>query len=212
VTPPPEKSAQNPAGAVPENRGGGGDPADPPLDLEAVRARDPDALAALFERYFDRLYGMVYRMLGDRGATEEALQEIFLKVHRGAPSLDPSRDPGPWLVTIAANTVRDLWRSSAFRFERASSSLDSDPTYADRLPSNARDPEGDALTAERAEIVQRAIQSLRPTFREIVILREYEGLSYEQIAAITGENQTAVRKRYSRALDELGRYIVKAGL
>ena len=80
------------------------------------------------------------------------------------------------------------------------------------LPSNARAPEGDALTAERAEIVQRAIQSLRPTFREIVILREYEGLSYEQIAAITGENQTAVRKRYSRALDELGRYIVKAGL
>ena len=60
--------------------------------------------------------------------------------------------------------------------------------------------------------MQRAIQSLRPTFREIVILREYEGLSYEQIAAITGENQTAVRKRYSRALDELGRYIVKAGL
>lgn len=209
VTPQPEKSAQAPAGSVPKNRGSGAEPA---LDLEAVRNRDPEALAALFERYFDRLYGMVYRMLGDRGATEEALQEIFLKVHRGAPSLDPARDPGPWLITIAANTVRDLWRSSAYRFEKASSSLDSDPGYAESLPSSAPDPEKDTLTAERAEIVQRAIQSLRPSFREIVILREYEGLSYDQIAAITGENPTAVRKRYSRALDELGRYVTKAGL
>jgi RNA polymerase sigma-70 factor, ECF subfamily len=166
----------------------------------------------LFERYFDRLYGMVFRMLGDRGATEEALQEIFLKVHRGAPSLDPARDPGPWLITIAANTVRDLWRSSAYRFERASSSLEADQGLVDQLPSSAPDPEKDTLTAERAEIVQRAIQSLRPSFREIVILREYEGLSYDQIAAITGENPTAVRKRYSRALDELGRYVTKAGL
>jgi len=198
------------------DRGASGSPAvgsqESRLDLEAVRNRDPEALAMLFERYFDRLYGMVFRMLGDRGATEEALQEIFLKVHRGAPSLDPARDPGPWLITIAANTVRDLWRSSAYRFERASSSLEADPGYAEQLPSSAPDPEKDTLTAERAEIVQRAIQSLRPSFREIVILREYEGLSYDQIAAITGENPTAVRKRYSRALDELGRYVTKAGL
>jgi RNA polymerase sigma-70 factor (ECF subfamily) len=169
-------------------------------------------LAALFERYFDRLYAMVYRMLGDRGAAEEALQEIFLKVHRGAPSLDPGRDPGPWLITIAANTVRDLWRSSAYRFERASSSLDADPGYTEKLASSAPDPERDTLTAERAEIVQRAIQSLKPSFREVVVLREYEGMSYDEIAAITGENATAVRKRYSRALDELGRYVTKAGL
>jgi len=213
---PPEKTTQPPAGSVRTDRGASGSPAvgsqESRLDLEAVRNRDPEALAMLFERYFDRLYGMVFRMLGDRGATEEALQEIFLKVHRGAPSLDPARDPGPWLITIAANTVRDLWRSSAYRFERASSSLEADPGYAEQLPSSAPDPEKDTLTAERAEIVQRAIQSLRPSFREIVILREYEGLSYDQIAAITGENPTAVRKRYSRALDELGRYVTKAGL
>jgi len=213
---PPEKTTQPPAGSVRTDRGASGSPAvgsqESRLDLEAVRNRDPEALAMLFERYFDRLYGMVFRMLGDRGATEEALQEIFLKVHRGAPSLDPARDPGPWLITIAANTVRDLWRSSAYRFERASSSLEADPGYAEQLPSSAPDPEKDTLTAERAEIVQRAIQSLRPSFREIVVLREYEGLSYDQIAAITGENPTAVRKRYSRALDELGRYVTKAGL
>jgi RNA polymerase sigma-70 factor, ECF subfamily len=218
VTLPHDKSTQKASASVPENRSRGGAAADggaseePPLDLEAVRARDPAALAALFERYFDRLYAMVYRMLGDRGAAEEALQEIFLKVHRGAPSLDPGRDPGPWLITIAANTVRDLWRSSAYRFERASSSLDADPGYTEKLASSAPDPERDTLTAERAEIVQRAIQSLKPSFREVVVLREYEGMSYDEIAAITGENATAVRKRYSRALDELGRYVTKAGL
>src|SRR5688572_14125754 len=69
------------------------EPSLPLLDLDGVRRRDPDALAALFDRYFDRLYAVVYRMLGNRAETEDAIQEVFLKVHRGAPSLDPARDP-----------------------------------------------------------------------------------------------------------------------
>src|SRR5688572_19318137 len=95
------------------------EPSLPALDLDGVRRRDPDALAALFDRYFDRLYAVVYRMLGNRAETEDAIQEVFLKVHRGAPSLDATRDPGPWLITIAANVSRDRWRSGASRLDRA---------------------------------------------------------------------------------------------
>jgi len=173
------------------------------LDLEGVRRRDPAAMADLFERYFDRLFGLVHRMLGDRDAAQDAVQEVFLKVHRGAPSLDPGRDPGPWLMMIATNVCRDHWRSGAHRMARASRSIDADPGVPETLTRGTNDPERDALAAERAAGVQGALSKLSPPLREVILLREYEGLGYDQIAAITSANEAAVRKRYSRALAQL---------
>jgi len=97
--------------------GSGRPPAAPELvaELERVRAREPEALAAFFERHFDRVYGLVYRLLGDRTIAEDMTQEVFLKVHRAAHQIDPARDPVPWLVTIAHNACRDLWRSNAWK-------------------------------------------------------------------------------------------------
>src|SRR5262245_39343034 len=122
---------------------GGPPSAAPPgaLDLEGVRRRDPEALAALFERHFDRVYGFVYRLLGDRAAAEDMTQEVFLKVHRAAHQLDPARDPGPWLATIATNACRDHWRSSAHRMARHSGSIDAEPAVALRLATVAGEPE-----------------------------------------------------------------------
>lgn len=182
------------------------------LDLDGVRRRDPDALAALFDRYFDRLYAVAYRMLGNRTEAEDAIQEVFLKVHRGAPSLDPGRDPGPWLITIAANVCRDRWRSGASRLDRASSSIDSNPGLRDSLSHGGSSPERDLLAAERGERVREAILKLKPESREVIVLREYEGLGYDRIAEILGIQEAAVRKRFSRALDELGRHVNEAGL
>ena len=184
----------------------------PGLDLAGVQRRDPDALAALFDRYFDRLYAVVYRLLGNRDAAEDALQDVFLKIHRGAPTLDPARDPGPWLVTIAANVVRDRWRSGAHRLARASRSIEEQPAIGELLTRGTHDPERDLVLRERAALVQSAITKLKPDYREVLVLREYEGLSYDQIASITGVNETAVRKRFSRALEELGRHLKKAEL
>ena len=189
--------------------------ADPPLDLEGVRQRDPMALAALFDRYFDRLYAVVYRILMNRAEAEDAIQEVFLKVHRGAPSLDPARDPLPWLVTIAANVSRDRWRSGSSRLDRASTSFDSNPGLRETLPGpdgGGSNPERDLLTRERAERVREAIAKLKPESREVIVLREFEGMGYDRIAEILGVNEAAVRKRFSRALDELGRHVNEADL
>ena len=173
------------------------------LDLDAVRRRDPDALGTLFERYFDRVFGLVYRMLGNRQAAEDAVQDVFLKIHRGAPSLDPTRDPGPWLMTIAVNVCRDHWRSSAQRMARASHSIDAVPGTESGLPVSTNDPERAALASERAAHVQAALLRLSPQLREVIVLREYEDLEYSQIAAITAASEVAVRKRFSRALAHL---------
>ena len=84
----------------------------PPPDLSretllAVRRRDPEALAALFEHSFDRLYGLAQRMLGDRAAAEDVMQETYLRMHRAAATIDVERDPLPWLKSITANLCRD---------------------------------------------------------------------------------------------------------
>ena len=182
------------------------------LDLEAVRRRDPEALGSLFDRHFDRLFAVVHRMLGNRAAAEDAIQEVFLKVHRGAPTLDPGRDPGPWLTAIAVNVCRDRWRSGANRLERASSSIEGNPGLRESLTRGTHDPERDLLAGERVAAVQAAIRGLREPHREVILLREYEGLGYEQIAEIVGVNEPAVRKRYSRALEELGAILKDKGL
>lgn len=187
-------------------------PGPPAVLLEGVRRRDPASLDAFFELYFDRVYAIVARLLGNRTAAEDAAQEVFLKIHRAAHTIDPGRDPGPWVATIAANVCRDFWRSSPYRMARRSASIDDTPGLADRLTSDAADPEEDALAAERARLVREAVLELKDDYREVVVLRDYDGRSYEEIAAAAGANETAVRKRYSRALAELGRILRKKGL
>lgn len=173
-------------------------------ELEGVRARDPEALAAFFERHFDRIYGLVYRLLGDPTLAEDMTQEVFLKVHRAAHQIDPTRDPLPWLVTIAHNACRDLWRSSAWKLTRRASSLDGDSPLAETLSRGTNDPERDALARERERLVQEALLKLPEPLRVAIVLHDYQGLGHDQIAAITGANHAAVRKRYSRALAALG--------
>src|SRR5439155_594675 len=109
-------AAPPPAGASPASLRTGDAP--DRAELERVRARDPEALESFFERYFDRVYGLVFRLLGDRTLAEDMTQEVFLKVHRAAHQLDPGRDPAPWIMTIAHNACRDLWRSNAWKLAR----------------------------------------------------------------------------------------------
>ncbi len=181
-------------------------------DLAGLRRREPEALAAFFELHFDRVYALVYRLLGDRHSAQDAAQEVFLKVHRAAHTLDPDRDPEPWVTTIAYNVCRDFWRSGAYRLSRQAVSID-DPEHGDRsLASRSDDPERALIQAERRDLVQKAIGMLQEPLRAVVVLREYQGLSYEEIASVTETTPVAARKRYSRALAELGRILDKEAL
>jgi RNA polymerase sigma-70 factor (ECF subfamily) len=164
-------------------------------------------MAALFEAYFDRVYGLVYRLLGDRPAAEDMTQEVFLKVHRAAHQLDPARDPGPWLTAIAYNACRDFWRSAAYRISRRSGSIEGDPVVAGRLTGGGNEPERELLARERRDLVLEAIRRLPEPLREAVILYDYQGLSHQEIADMMGINHAAARKRYSRALTALGKML-----
>ena len=176
----------------------------PPLAvLEGVRDREPAALGEFFEHYFDLVFGLVMRMLGNRAAAEDVTQDVFYKVHRSAHQLDVHRDPAPWLATIATNACRDLWRSGADRMSRRSGSIDDDPVLAGRLTGGANEPERDALASERQRRVQQAVAALPESLRVPIVLHDYQGLSHQEIATMLGIGHDAARKRYSRALTAL---------
>ena len=184
----------------------GREPAIPPPprgELERVRARQPEALAALFERYIGLVYGLAFRLMGERSLAEDVTQDVFLKVHRAAHRLDPDRDPAAWLTVITTNTCRDVWRSGAYRMTRSSQPVEEDAEGAPALSRGTNDPEDDALAAERERLVQDAIRRLPESLRVPVVLHDYQGLSHEEIADMLGIQHAAARKRYSRALAAL---------
>jgi RNA polymerase sigma-70 factor (ECF subfamily) len=174
-----------------------------PQELERVRMRDPQALGRFFDAVFPRIYGLLFRLLGNQAEAEDATQEVFVKVHRAIDRLDPERDPSPWLTTIAYNVCRDRWRSAGEKMNRQSVSMDEQPALAGQLRQAGPTPEDDLMASERERLVQRAIDRLPPPQREVVVLHDYEGLSHEEVAGILGASHVAVRKRYSRALAQL---------
>ncbi len=172
--------------------------------LERVRTRDPEAMGAFYDRYLDLVFGLAWRMLGDRTLAEDTASEVFLKVHRAADRLDPTRDPAPWLVTITTNVCRDLWRSSAYRMSRRAADVN-DPAAAASLSSGRNDPEQDALRSERERLVQAALLELPEPLRTTIVLHDYQGLDHRQVAEVLHIAHDAARKRYSRALAALER-------
>jgi len=171
--------------------------------LERVTTRDSHALGMLFEFYFERIYALAYRLLGDHAGAEDVAQDVFRKVYRAADQLDPSREPGPWLMSITHNVCRDYWRSRGYKLSRRTSSMDEHESLMATLPSPTDNPEQSTLKRERERQVQDAIMKLSEPLREVVVLHDYRGLSHEEIAATVGASYAAVRKRYSRALAKL---------
>jgi RNA polymerase sigma-70 factor (ECF subfamily) len=172
--------------------------------LERVRAREPEAMGQFYDRYLELVFGLAWRLLGDRTLAEDVTSEVFLKVHRAADRLDPARDPAPWLTTITTNVCRDLWRSGAYRTSRRAADVD-DPISAARLSTGRNDPEADALSSERERLVQAALLELAEPLRTTIVLHGYQGLDHRQVAEVLHIAHDAARKRYSRALAALER-------
>ena len=192
---------------TPETGGGrpaGGATAPTPDVLRGVQRRDPAAMTAFFEGCFDTVYGLAFRMLGERASAEDLTHEVFLRVHRSAETIDPERDPLPWLRTITANLCRDHWRSFESKVRTRSVPIEDHAEEGVALRNGGPTPEAHALAGERERLVQRAIGELPEQLREVVVLRDYEGLDHESIADVVGASGAAVRKRYSRALAMLG--------
>jgi RNA polymerase sigma-70 factor (ECF subfamily) len=165
---------------------------------------DPEALARFYELYFERVYGYVRRMLSEDHTAEDVTQDVFMHVQRSVKSYDPERELDPWVFTIATNKVRDHWRSRRHRDNLSETSLDDADTRFHPIAPR-RGPLPALENAELGRLLEHAIAELPESMRSALVLRYFEGLSFERIAQMFDRNEAAVRKRYSRALDELRR-------
>lgn len=173
------------------------------LDLERARARESEALGRFFDCYFDRAYGLIFRLCGDRAVAEDLTQETFLKVHRALDTLDASRDPWPWVATIAANTCRDHWSSSPSRLRRASQSIEEAHLLRDARPG----PDDALEQAEQAALVRRALEEIPPPARAVVLLHDWQGFSHDEIAEMLGRSHGAIRQQYRRAIAAIAKVL-----
>lgn len=162
---------------------------------------DPRAFTALVQRFELRLLNFVHRMIGDRERAEDLVQEAFVRVHRHLHEYDPSRRFSTWLYTIAKNLARNELRNRARKplWFPESSGPPETAAVAFNVPDGRMAPDRLFEQRELRSLVDRSVASLAPHHREVFVLREVEGLSYEAIASIVGANLGTVKSRLNRA-------------
>jgi RNA polymerase sigma-70 factor, ECF subfamily len=179
--------------------------------MEKVRRRDPQALGAFFDRYFDLIHGLVYRLVGRPEHVEDVCQDVFLRVHGGLTRFDTTRDPAPWLATIVGNACREHWRGKHVRARQRSVSISEIGDWEARHPRSGSNPEADLLRDERDRRVRQAILDLPEPLREVVLLHDFQELSHREIAEVLGASHDSIRKRHSRAIARLGKTLKDEG-
>jgi RNA polymerase sigma-70 factor (ECF subfamily) len=143
------------------------------------------ALASLYERYRNRVFGYLAKEMRDREAAEDVFQEVWVKVMQGMGSYDADRGPfRAWLFRIAANAAVDRRRRDAVRLgDELDTPLDNgEGRRADLLPSEGPDPERLSASHEAGAALGRGIEKLDARQRTAVLLRHQQGLSYPEIA------------------------------
>ena len=161
--------------------------------LSSFLAGRQDAFDPLVRRHEDRIFGLAYRMLSDRGDALEAVQETFIAAFRRAASFRGDSSFGTWLYSIGTNTCRDMIR------KRKRIAV---PT------ENLPEPAGtDAAVDERVALrldVSEALAKLPEDYREAVALYDLGGVPYDEIARLTGGPVGTVKSRISRGRRLLG--------
>jgi RNA polymerase sigma-70 factor (ECF subfamily) len=179
-------------------------PSDEMLVRQARNGR-VDAFEILVERYRQRLYAYIGRMVGNPSEAEDLFQDTFMKVYH---HLDGFRDEGrfrPWLYRIATNTCRDHLRRRKLRraFSLDARMSPEDLSLGDRLASNAPNPEEKAAEAELAQRLAAAVQKLSPRHRAVFLMARYDGMSYDEIAHSLKIPVGTVKSRMNKAVNTL---------
>lgn len=178
-------------------------------------ARDERAFNELVQAYGRRVSGLVFRMLGNRAEAEDLTQEVFVQVFKAIGSFRGDSKLSTWIYRIAVNLCKNRTKYLRVRHAGEQDELEA---VAERVPlgeatrANVAQIErpDEAMAGRQVEkIVQDAIARIDPTFRECLVLRDVEELSYEEIGEITGLPPGTVKSRIFRARAQLKEMVEK---
>ena len=170
--------------------------------IERFKQGDPSAFEAIVRKHQDRIYNLCRYMLQDPRNAQDAAQDVFLKAYRAFKHFRPDFSIYTWLYRIAVNTCLDYQKKS-----RREVSM-SEP-LAEDLPSDEPFPEQLYESREITAVIQLALQKLPKKLSAAIVLREIEGLSYNQIADVLRTSVGTVKSRISRAREELRHLLQK---
>jgi RNA polymerase sigma-70 factor (ECF subfamily) len=172
-----------------------------PTDEELIsRFQNGDAYAfdLLVRRYKDPLLNFIYRFLGDLVEAEDIVQETFYRVYKNKHYYKEVAKFSTWIYTIAGNLAKTELRR---RKRRKVFSIHKETSTEKELelPDLKSDPEKEVNTVVTEKIIQKAITNLPQKFREVIVLRDIQGFSYEEISSIIKVPLGTVKSRVNRA-------------
>jgi RNA polymerase sigma-70 factor, ECF subfamily len=184
------------------------------LDDSAVVARflegEKRAFAELVERYQTRLLNFVYRTTGDRERAEDLVQETFIRVYRHIHRFDQTKKFSTWIYTIASNLAKNELRNRSrnplvlFQTIKKNWTADERPL---EWEDNTYRPDDLFRKRHLKQLVDTVVEDLPVHHRQVFVLREMEGKTYEEIAEITGCNLGTVKSRLNRARNNFAQLI-----
>jgi RNA polymerase sigma factor (sigma-70 family) len=165
----------------------------------AVKAGELEQLSVLFERHHASLFGFFYRMTGERAASEDLVQEVFLRMLRYRDTFHRESQFRGWMYQIARNL-----RIDDLRKRQSEVSLSREPTE-NRSGGSAWKTD----CSEYSILLEQALLALPNEKREVLVLARYQEMKYEEIADLLGIGVGAVKVRVHRAMKELRELVLK---
>lgn len=180
--------------------------------IKRVLKGDTEAFSALVTEYQSPVYNLALRMLGNREDAEDIAQESFIKAYNSLSSFKGTASFQSWLLRIVTNTCLDELRKSKNR-RTVSLSVENEDEQTEELDIADTSLSPDALLDRKltAESVQRGIKELSPEFRAVLLLREINGLSYDEIGKTLGLEAGTVKSRIARARKKLCEFLIRDG-
>ncbi|MCX5819250.1 MAG: sigma-70 family RNA polymerase sigma factor [Deltaproteobacteria bacterium] len=171
--------------------------------MARVARGDRRAFTSLVQRHQQHILNLIYRSLGDRAQAEDVAQEVFLRIWRAAEGYEPKAKFTTWVYRIAVNLCLDAIKSAHYRQSFVHPEGGSESPAEHEVPVGegygAPSPEELLLAAEESHRIFAALKSLPANQRLAVVLKKFDGLSYDDIGRIMGCSKSAVESLLVRA-------------
>src|SRR5437762_5648076 len=184
------------------------------LFVSRLKANEDAAYDELVRTYSGPIYHVAYRMTGDAAEASDAVQDIFLKIFRNIGGFKGEAALKTWIFKIAFSEILNRLRWWKRRYRYATVSLDDQPNgvgtgAAHTVASSSPTPEQALQSKEQETSIQQALGRLSREHRSIIVLRDIEGFSYNEIADVLGVSIGTVKSRLARARGDLKKSLMR---
>lgn len=180
--------------------------------VQQAKAGDRDAFAALVTAYESKIYNLALRYLGNREDAMDASQEVFLRVFRFLPGFQEESGFSTWIYRIGVNVCKDMLTKRSRRNEQSIEMPDEEEeSRTAEIADRRYDPEQLMEGQELRAVLADTIAELPEQQREMIVLRDIQGLSYEEIAQVLSLESGTVKSRLSRARENLRKKLLQNG-